>query len=110
MPSGGALVLADQPSENRPTPDPLAVETQGEMIGAWRAKLQRSMGAPAVVVGAVPGKDGSQVSLAEDQDAVGELDSGGQDEWFGEAVRSRTSLVERWATGAVREAHFLVTS
>jgi hypothetical protein len=61
------------------------------MIGAWRAKLQRSMGAPAVVVGAVPGKDGSQVSLAEDQDAVGELDSCGQDESFGEAVRSRTS-------------------
>jgi hypothetical protein len=61
------------------------------MIGAWRAKLQRSMWAPAVVVGAVPGKDGSQVSLAEDQNAVGELDSCGQHESLGEAVRSRTS-------------------
>jgi hypothetical protein len=91
VPSGGALVLADQPSENRPTPDPLAVETQGEMIGAWRAKLQRSMWPPAVVVGAVPGKDGPQVALAEDQDAVSELGSGGQDEAFGEAVRSGIS-------------------
>ena len=31
--------------------------------------------------------------LAEDQDAVGEFGSGGADESFGEAVRSRTS---RW--------------
>ena len=33
------------------------------------------------------------MSFAEDQDAVGEFGSGGQDEAFGEAVRSRTS---RW--------------
>jgi hypothetical protein len=30
------------------------------------------------------GQDGSQVSFAEDQDAVGEFGSGGQDEAFGE--------------------------
>ena len=47
----------------------------------------------AVVVGAVPGKDGPQVSFAEDQDAVGEFGSGGEDEAFGEAVRSRAA---RW--------------
>jgi hypothetical protein len=63
------------------------------MIGAWRAKLQRSMWPAAVVVGAVLGKDGPQMALAEDQDAVSELDSGGQDESFREAVRPRTS---RW--------------
>src|SRR5215203_3299328 len=48
---------------------------------------------PAVVVGAVPGKDGPQVALAEDQDAVSEFGSGGQDESFGEAVCSWRS---RW--------------
>jgi hypothetical protein len=61
------------------------------MIGAWRATLQRLMWSTAVVVGGVPGKDGPQVPLAEYQDAVGELGSNGQDEAFGEAVRSRTS-------------------
>ena len=46
---------------------------------------------PPVVVGAELGEDGPQVPLAEDQDAVGELGSGGQDEAFGEAVCSRTA-------------------
>ena len=50
------------------------------MIGAWRDKAQRSMGPPAVVVGAVLGEDGPQAPFPEDQDAVGEFDSGGQDE------------------------------
>src|SRR6187551_2545033 len=47
----------------------------------------------AVVVGGVPGEDGPQVVFAEDEDAVGEFASDGQDEAFGEAVRSRAS---RW--------------
>jgi hypothetical protein len=63
------------------------------MIRAWRAKLQRSMWPPAVVMGAVPREGVSQVSFAEDQNAVGEFGSGCADEPFGEAVRSRTS---RW--------------
>ncbi len=63
------------------------------MIRARRAKPQRPMWPPAVVVGAVPGKNGLQVSLAEDQDAVGEFGSGCADESFGEAVCSRTA---RW--------------
>jgi hypothetical protein len=63
------------------------------MIRAWREKPQRPMWPPPVVVRAVPGKDGPQVAFAEDEDAVGELGSGGQDESLGEAVRSRTS---RW--------------
>jgi hypothetical protein len=48
------------------------------MIGAWREEAQRSMRPPSVVVGAVPSEDGPQVSLAEDQDAVGELGSDSQ--------------------------------
>jgi hypothetical protein len=60
-------------------------------MGAWRAKSQRLMWPTAVVVGGVPGKDVPQVPLAEYQDAVSELGSNGQDEAFGEAVRSRTS-------------------
>jgi hypothetical protein len=62
------------------------------MIRAWRAKLQRSMWPAAVVVSGVPGDDVPQVSFAEDQDAVGEFGSGGADEAFGEAVRSRTKV------------------
>jgi hypothetical protein len=61
------------------------------MIGAWRDKSQRPMWPPPVVVGAVPGEDGPHVPFPEDQDAVGELGSGGQDEAFGEAVRFRTA-------------------
>jgi hypothetical protein len=41
--------------------------------------------------GGVPGKDVPQVPFAEDQDAVSEFGSGGKDEAFGEAVRSRLS-------------------
>src|SRR3979490_2656859 len=45
---------------------------------------------PMVVVGAVGCKYGPQVPLAEDQDAIGEFGSDGQNESFGEGVRSRT--------------------
>jgi hypothetical protein len=45
----------------------------------------------SVVVGGVPGQNGPQVAFAEDQDAVGELSPGSQDEAFGEAIRSRLS-------------------
>src|SRR5829696_735410 len=61
------------------------------MIGARREETQRSVRASFVVVGGVPSEDGPQVSFAEDQDAVGEFGSGGEDEAFGEAVRSRAS-------------------
>ena len=63
------------------------VKIRSGMIGSWREKAQRSMWPPAVVVGAVVAEDGPQVSFAEDQDAVGEFGSNGQDESFGEAVR-----------------------
>jgi hypothetical protein len=60
--------------------DPMLVEVRSGMIGAWWEEAQRSMGPPPVVMGAVLGEDGSQVPFTEDQDAVGELGSGGQDE------------------------------
>jgi hypothetical protein len=50
------------------------------MIGAWRAKLQGSMWPAAVVVVGVPGEDGTQMSLAEDQEAVCAFGSGGEDD------------------------------
>ena len=53
---------------------------------------------PAVGVGAVLGKDGPQVPFAKDQDAVSGFGSGGKDEAFGEAVRSRTA---RWDSHGV---------
>jgi hypothetical protein len=87
----GAFVLADQPAENRSTPDSRPVETRSGMIGTWRTTLECSMWPAAVVVDAVPGEDGPQVAFAEDQDAVGEFGSDGQHEAFGEAVRSRAS-------------------
>jgi hypothetical protein len=89
--SGCAFVVVDQPSQYRLAPDPLVVEAVDGVIGSRRDKSQRAMWRPTVVVGAVLGEDGPQVPLAEDQDAVGELGSGGQDESFGEAVRSRTA-------------------
>jgi len=61
------------------------------MAGSWWSKPPCSMWRPTVVVSAVPGKGGPQVPFAEDQDAVGEFSQDGQDESFGEAVRSRTS-------------------
>ena len=61
------------------------------MIGAWRTELECSVWPSGVVVGAIAGEDASQVPFAEDQDAVGELGSGGPDESFGKAVRPWTS-------------------
>jgi hypothetical protein len=87
------FVLVDQSSQYRSAFDPAVVTVRCGVIGARRDTFQCSVRPPAVVAGAVPGKDGPQVSLAKDQDAVGELGSGGQDESFGEAVRSQTS---RW--------------
>jgi hypothetical protein len=88
---GCALVLVDQASKDRLASDPLLGKVRDGMIGAWREKPKRSMWPPAVVVGAVFGEDGPQVPFAEDQDAVGEFGSGGQDEAFGVAVRPGTS-------------------
>src|SRR3954453_16083618 len=56
---------------------------------------------PPVVVLGVHGKHVAQVSLSEDQHAVGELGPYGQDEAFGEAVRPRTPR---------RDLHHLTTS
>jgi hypothetical protein len=67
------------------------VKVRGGLIGAWWEKSLRPVWSPTVVVGAVLGKDGPQVPLTEDQDAVGEFGSGCQDESFGEAVRSRAA-------------------
>jgi hypothetical protein len=47
------------------------------MVGAWRAKLLRSVWSPTVGMRAVLGKDGQKVTFTEDQDAVGEFGSGG---------------------------------
>ena len=89
--SGCAFVLVDQASQDRSAFDPLAVKIRTRMIGVWWLELQCAMWAPPVVVGAELGEDGPQVPLPEDQDAVGELGSGGQDEAFGEAVGSGTA-------------------
>jgi len=45
----------------------------------------------AVVVGGLHGKHLVQVSLAEDQHAVGDLGPDGQHEAFGETIRPRLS-------------------
>ena len=61
------------------------------MVGTGPGEVACAMWPAAVVVGGVPGNDVPQVSFAEDQDAVGEFGSGGQDEAFGVAVRPGTS-------------------
>ena len=87
------FVLVDQPSLYRSASDPLVVTVLGGVIGSRRGKLQGSMWSAAVVVGAVQGEDSPQLPFAEDEDAIGEFGSDGQDESFGEAVRPRTA---RW--------------
>ena len=85
------FVLVDESSQYCSASDPGVFTAWGGVIGARRDKLQCSVRPAAVVVGAVLGEDGPQVAFAEDQDAVSELGSNGQDEAFGEAVRSRTA-------------------
>src|SRR5689334_19399793 len=53
--------------------------------------MQRSMRPLLVVVPRRLGEDAAQVSLAEDQYRIGDLDADGQDEAFGEAVRLRSA-------------------
>jgi hypothetical protein len=53
--------------------------------------VRKATSADAASVGAAVAAAFQGVLFAEDQDAVGEFGSGGQDEAFGEAVRSRTS-------------------
>jgi len=64
---------------------------QGESIGEWRAKLQRSMWPLAVVVGGVRARTVRRWCSPKDQDPVGGFGPGGSDEAFCVAVRSRTS-------------------
>ena len=52
-------------------------------------QLQRSMRSPRVVVRGIHGKRPAEMSLAEDQHAVGDLGADGQHESLGEAVRPR---------------------
>lgn len=60
----------------------------------WSAPdLRSALCGLGVVVGAMPGKDGAQVPLTEDQDPFGEFGPDRQHEPFCEAVRSRLS---RW--------------
>jgi hypothetical protein len=56
----------------------------------WWAQLEGAMRSLRVVVGGVLGQHAAEVSLAEDQHAVGEFGANGQYEAFGEAVRLRT--------------------
>ena len=58
----------------------------------WWAEVEGAVGSSTVVVVNVFGEHDTQVSLAEDQHAVGEFGSDGADEPFGETVRA-------WATG-----------
>ena len=57
----------------------------------WWTQSQRSMRPPHVVVRSVDRQHSAEVSLSEDQHAVGELGPNGQHEAFGEAVRLRTA-------------------
>jgi hypothetical protein len=52
---------------------------------------QRDLAAQPILLGRVLRQDDPQMSLAEDQDVISQLSSGGQDEAFGETVRSGIS-------------------
>ncbi len=52
------------------------------MIGPGRAELAAAMRSPSVVMGLIPGQDHPQVAFAEDEQPVGDLAPGGEDEPF----------------------------
>ena len=61
------------------------------MVGPGRAELAAAVGSSSVVVPGVFGQDQSQVSLSEDQQAVGDLGPGGEHEPLRISVRTRPS-------------------
>jgi hypothetical protein len=65
----------------------------------WWAKVEGAVGSSTVVVADVFGEYDTQVSLAEDQHAVGEFGSQGADEPFGETVGPL--WVPNWSSMAV---------
>ena len=85
--------LISPPSTGRRLIRSWSVTVRGgvRVIVARRDTFQCSVRPAAAVVGAVLAENGPQVSFTEDQDAVGEFGSDGQDVAFDEAVRSRTS-------------------
>jgi len=83
------FIFVDEAAEDGPALDPLGGEVGEWVVGPERPELAASMRAPAVVMGRVPGQDGSQVPLAEDQHPIGELGPDGEHEPSGITVRSR---------------------
>jgi predicted transposase YbfD/YdcC len=77
----------EEPAQDRSAPDRAMVWCWNRRCRARRTQPQRAMRPPPVVVLGVYGKHGTQVSLTEDQHAVGDLGPASQDEAFGEAVR-----------------------
>ena len=71
-----------QSSEDRSPPD-LRLTDVRSGVSVWREESQCSMWSAMVEVGAVSGQDCLSTALAEDQDAVGELGPGDEDEAFG---------------------------
>jgi hypothetical protein len=76
--SGRGLVVIDQAAEDRLTSDPAVDRLGDRRFRPWRTQLQRSMRPLRVVVHRVSGKHPAEVSLSEDQHAVGEFGPNGQ--------------------------------
>jgi hypothetical protein len=73
------------------TLDPFIVEVGPGVVRSWWAESAAAVGSPTVVVANVFREHHTQVSLIEDQHAVGEFGPEGADESFGEAVCSRAA-------------------
>ena len=79
--------IFDQSAEDWSALDPVASWLGNKYLRAWWMQSQCPMRTPRVVVRSVGRERSAEVSLAEDQHAVGEFGADGQHEAFGEAVR-----------------------
>ena len=77
------------------------VEVRDRVGRVWRAKVAGAVGSSTVVVANVLREHHTQVSLTEDQHAVGEFGPEGAHEPFGEAVRPRAT----WGNPDHLDAH-----
>jgi hypothetical protein len=84
-------MFVDQASQDRSALDPLMAEVHDGIVRPGRTELAGTVRSTAVVVPDELREHRSQVSLPEDQHAVGEFGSGGQHEPLGEAVRPRAA-------------------
>jgi hypothetical protein len=96
----GAFVFGDQSAEDRAVLDPLMCEIDGWTVGSWRLLIECPVRSSAVVVAGIFVDGSAQVSLVEDEHAVGYLGADGENEPLGVCVGRRRQLHLIWMVDA----------